>query len=36
MPKEAIARGAVDKVVPLNQIHREIMLWSQMGQPALV
>ena len=35
MPKEAIARGAVEKVIPLNQIHREIMLWSQAGQAAL-
>jgi two-component system chemotaxis response regulator CheB len=35
MPKEAIARGAAEKVVPLSQIHREIMLWSQTGQPAL-
>ena len=35
MPKEAIARGAVEKVVSLNQIPREIMLWYQAGQPAL-
>ncbi|MGJ4892351.1 protein-glutamate methylesterase/protein-glutamine glutaminase [Bradyrhizobium sp. HKCCYLRH3099] len=35
MPKEAIARGAVEKVVSLNQIPREIMLWSQAGQPLL-
>jgi two-component system chemotaxis response regulator CheB len=33
MPKEAIARGAVDKVVSLNQIPREIMLWYQAGVP---
>jgi two-component system chemotaxis response regulator CheB len=31
MPKEAIARNAVEKVVPLSQIPREIMLWSQAG-----
>jgi two-component system chemotaxis response regulator CheB len=35
MPKEAIAHGAVEKVVPLGQISREIMLWHQAGQPAL-
>jgi two-component system, chemotaxis family, protein-glutamate methylesterase/glutaminase len=35
MPKEAIARDAVDKVVSLNQIPREIMLWYQAGQPPL-
>ncbi|MGY4303380.1 two-component system chemotaxis response regulator CheB [Bradyrhizobium sp. USDA 4369] len=35
MPKEAIARGAVEKVISLNQIPREIMLWSQAGQPLL-
>jgi two-component system chemotaxis response regulator CheB len=29
MPKEAIALGAVDKVVPLGQIPREIMAWYQ-------
>ena len=33
MPKEAIARGAADKVVSLNQIPREIMLWYQAGVP---
>jgi two-component system, chemotaxis family, protein-glutamate methylesterase/glutaminase len=33
MPKEAIARGAVDKVVSLNQIPREIMLWYHAGVP---
>jgi two-component system chemotaxis response regulator CheB len=33
MPKEAIARGAVEKVVSLNQIPREIMLWYQAGLP---
>ena len=32
MPKEAVKRGAVGKVVPLNTIAREIM--SQMGQLA--
>jgi two-component system chemotaxis response regulator CheB len=36
MPKEAIALGAVEKVVSLNQIPREIMLWHQAGQPAAV
>ncbi|WP_298256525.1 chemotaxis response regulator protein-glutamate methylesterase [Bradyrhizobium sp.] len=35
MPKEAIALGAVEKVVSLSQIPREIMLWNQAGQPAL-
>ena len=35
MPKEAIARGAAEKVLSLNQIPREIMLWYQAGQPAL-
>jgi len=35
MPKEAIGRGAAEKVVALNQIPREIMLWYQAGQPAL-
>ena len=35
MPKEAIACGAVEKVVSLGQIPREIMLWYQAGQPAL-
>jgi two-component system chemotaxis response regulator CheB len=28
MPKEAIACGAVEKVVPLSQIAREILLWQ--------
>ena len=32
MPKEAIARGAVDKVVSLTQIPREIMAWGTVGQ----
>jgi len=31
MPKEAIACGAAQKVVPLNHIPREIMLWHQAG-----
>jgi two-component system, chemotaxis family, protein-glutamate methylesterase/glutaminase len=35
MPKEAIARGAVEKVVSLNQIPREIMFWHQNGQLAV-
>jgi two-component system, chemotaxis family, protein-glutamate methylesterase/glutaminase len=35
MPKEAIACGAAEKIVSLNQIPREIMLWYQAGQPAL-
>jgi two-component system, chemotaxis family, protein-glutamate methylesterase/glutaminase len=35
MPKEAIGLGAVEKVVSLNQIPREIMLWYQAGHPAL-
>jgi two-component system chemotaxis response regulator CheB len=35
MPKEAIGRGAAEKVVSLNQIPREIMLWYQAAQPAL-
>ncbi len=34
MPKEAIACGAVEKVVPLSQIHREIMLWQHAGHVA--
>jgi two-component system chemotaxis response regulator CheB len=34
MPKEAIACGAAEKVVPLNQIPREIMLWHQAGHVA--
>jgi two-component system chemotaxis response regulator CheB len=33
MPKEAIARGAVEKVVSLSQIPREIMHWYQAAQP---
>jgi two-component system chemotaxis response regulator CheB len=28
MPKEAIARGAVEKIVSLSQIHREILAWG--------
>jgi two-component system chemotaxis response regulator CheB len=35
MPKEAIACGAVEKVVSLAQIPREIMLWYQTGQAVL-
>lgn len=35
MPKEAIACGAVEKVVSLQQIAREIMLWHQAGQAVL-
>jgi two-component system, chemotaxis family, protein-glutamate methylesterase/glutaminase len=35
MPKEAIACGAVEKIVSLNQISREIMLWHNAGQAAL-
>ncbi|MGJ4945951.1 protein-glutamate methylesterase/protein-glutamine glutaminase [Bradyrhizobium sp. HKCCYLS1011] len=35
MPKEAIAKGAAEKVVPLRQIPREIMLWQQAGQAAV-
>jgi two-component system chemotaxis response regulator CheB len=35
MPKEAIALGAAEKVVSLNQISREIMTWYHAGQPAL-
>jgi two-component system chemotaxis response regulator CheB len=35
MPKEAIARGAAEKIVSLSQIHREIMLWGQAGQPVV-
>jgi two-component system chemotaxis response regulator CheB len=34
MPKEAIALGAAEKVVSLNQIAREIMMWHQAGNPA--
>jgi two-component system chemotaxis response regulator CheB len=29
MPKEAIARGGVDRVVPLEQIAREILMAQQ-------
>lgn len=36
MPKEAIAVGAAEKVVSLGQIPREIMMWYQAGQPALI
>jgi two-component system chemotaxis response regulator CheB len=35
MPKEAIACGAVEKIVSLNQISKEIMLWHNAGQIAL-
>ena len=35
MPKEAIARGAVEKVVSLGQIPSEIMLWHNAGQSVL-
>src|SRR6202030_1253493 len=35
MPKEAIGRGAVEKVVSLARIPKEIMLWHQAGQAAL-
>jgi two-component system chemotaxis response regulator CheB len=35
MPKEAIAHGGVEKVVPLNHIPREIMQWYQAGNPAV-
>jgi two-component system chemotaxis response regulator CheB len=35
MPKEAIACGAVEKIVPLSQIPREIMLWHHASQAAL-
>lgn len=35
MPKEAIALGAAEKVVPLTQISREIMLWHRAGQAGL-
>jgi two-component system chemotaxis response regulator CheB len=34
MPKEAIACGAVEKVVSLGQIPREIMLWYQAAHTA--
>jgi two-component system chemotaxis response regulator CheB len=36
VPKAAIACGAVQKVVSLAQIPREIMLWHNAGQAALV
>jgi two-component system chemotaxis response regulator CheB len=29
MPKEAIARGGVDRVLPLDQIAREVMMTQQ-------
>ena len=35
MPKEAIACGAVEKIVPLGQMPREIMLWHQVGRGML-
>jgi two-component system chemotaxis response regulator CheB len=35
MPKEAIAHGGVERVVPLHQIPREIMLWYQAGNAAV-
>jgi two-component system, chemotaxis family, protein-glutamate methylesterase/glutaminase len=35
MPKEAIERGAVEKVVSLGQIPKEIMLWHHAGLAAL-
>jgi two-component system chemotaxis response regulator CheB len=35
MPKEAIACGAVQKIVSLGQIPKEIMLWHHAGQVAL-
>jgi two-component system, chemotaxis family, protein-glutamate methylesterase/glutaminase len=35
MPKEAIACGAVEKIVSLGQIPKEIMLWHHAGQIAL-
>jgi two-component system chemotaxis response regulator CheB len=34
MPKEAIACGAVEKVVSLSKISREIMFWYDTGQAA--
>ncbi|MGY3448615.1 protein-glutamate methylesterase/protein-glutamine glutaminase [Bradyrhizobium sp. USDA 4353] len=34
MPKEAIAHGAVEKVISLDQIPREIVKWHQAGHPA--
>lgn len=36
MPKEAIARGAAERVVPLHQIPREIMLWYQAEHSAVM
>jgi two-component system chemotaxis response regulator CheB len=36
MPKEAIALGAVEKVVSLGQIAREILLWQDSRMAALV
>ncbi len=33
MPREALARGAVEKVVSLSEIPREIMFWHHNGQP---
>jgi two-component system, chemotaxis family, protein-glutamate methylesterase/glutaminase len=36
MPKEAIACGAVQKVVSLSQIPKEIMLWHNSSQPVAV
>ena len=36
MPKEAIACGAVDKVVSLSQIPKEIMLWQDVRQTTSV
>jgi two-component system chemotaxis response regulator CheB len=34
MPKEAIACGAVEKIISLSKISREIMLWHDAGQAA--
>ena len=36
MPKEAIALGAAEKVVPLGQIPREILLWQDSRMAAMV
>lgn len=36
MPKEAIACGAVEKIVSLSQISREIMTWHNAGSEAIV
>jgi two-component system chemotaxis response regulator CheB len=33
MPKEAIACGAVEKIVSLAQIPKEIMLWRDVRNP---